>query len=223
MIRDLKRAFSRAIDISVPVFPGMTVYPGDCETSSTLAMEPGPDQPVSVTHWVLSAHAGTHLDAPSHFIPGARRIDQFRPAELVFRALVCTAEPPGRNVDLALVRRLEVHLRECDAVLFRTRPGSSWIREPFDPQHGAILHEAAEKLAHLDHLRLVGIDYLTVEPHGASPERTHLHLLGAGKLILESIDLASVDDGFHGLVCLPLALKDAEAAPTRAVLIPERP
>ncbi len=222
MTRDLRRTFSRAIDISVPLSPGMTVYPGDCATSSFLAMEPGPDQPVTVSHWTLSAHAGTHLDAPSHYIPGARRIDQFRPSELAFRALVCTAEPPGRNVDLPLVRRLQVHLGECDAVLFRTRTNADWIRQPFDHGHGAILHDAAEALAHLDHLRLVGIDYLTVEPPGASPERTHLHLLGAGKLILESIDLTDVNDGFHGLVCLPLALKDAEAAPTRAVLIPER-
>lgn len=222
MIRDLKRVFSRAQDISVPVWPGMTVYPGDCETASILAMEPGPGQPVSVTHWTLSAHAGTHLDAPSHFIPGARRIDQFRPSELFFRALVTTAEPPGRNVDIAQVRRLEVHLRDCDAVLFRTRSDARWTAEPFDTAHGAILHDAAEKLAHMDHLRLVGIDYLTVEPPGAEPELTHLHLLGAGKLILESVDLSGVEDGFHGLICLPLALRDAEAAPTRAVLIPER-
>lgn len=221
MTRDLQRAFSRARDISIPVQPGMPVYPGDRETETGMTMKPGPGQPVAVSHWSVSAHAGTHLDAPSHFIPGAKRIDQFLPSELAFRALVCTKPDAARHVDEGLLQANAESISKCDAVLFRTRTGREWTTLPFDPGHAAIRADAARLLARMDHLRLVGIDYLSVEPFDADPFETHLELLGAGKLILETIDLSEVEDGFHGLVCLPIRLRDAEAAPARAVLLPD--
>ena len=68
-------------------------------------------------------------------------------------------------------------------------------------------------------VRLVGVDYLSVEPFEGDGE-THRTLLGAGAVILEGLDLSSVDPGFYELLCLPLRLAGAEAAPARAVLRP---
>jgi arylformamidase len=42
--------------------------------------------------------------------------------------------------------------------------------------------------------------------------------LGAGVIILEGLNLASVRAGTYELICLPLKLVGAEGAPARAVL-----
>jgi arylformamidase len=210
-----------ARDITIHVRPGMTLYPGECETEKEMHYEPGPGQPMTCSHWRMTAHAGTHLDAPSHFVPGARNIDSYTPEELSFRAYVCTADPRERDVSAFLVDRHAKAIAECDAVLFRTQPKRGWEDAPFDTHHPAISHDAGRILAGFANLKLIGIDYFSVEPYGAEPAHTHLAILGAGMLILEAINLDGIPDGFHRLVCLPILLKDSEAAPTRAILLPD--
>ena len=57
--------------------------------------------------------------------------------------------------------------------------------------------------------------------HADLPGRheAHLALLGAGVVLLETIDLSSVKPGAYQLVCLPLRIAEGEAAPARAVLL----
>jgi arylformamidase len=69
-------------------------------------------------------------------------------------------------------------------------------------------------------IELVGVDYLSVEPYGAPPE-THRVLLGAGICLLEGLVLNHVQAGRYLLACLPLRLIGVEAAPARAILLPE--
>ncbi|MDM7912005.1 MAG: hypothetical protein QUS09_02820, partial [Methanotrichaceae archaeon] len=65
---------------------------------------------------------------------------------------------------------------------------------------------------------LVGIDYLSVDKYGNNAAPVHHLLLKNDVLILEGIDLKEVSPGEYFLLCLPLRLKGAEAAPARAVL-----
>jgi arylformamidase len=70
-------------------------------------------------------------------------------------------------------------------------------------------------------VRLVGIDYLSVEGYGADPEGHPVHrtLLDAGVAILEGIDLAGVAPGSYDLVALPILVPGADGAPARAALV----
>jgi arylformamidase len=68
-------------------------------------------------------------------------------------------------------------------------------------------------------VRLVGIDYLSIEaydPAGAAP--THTTLLGAGVVVVEGLDLRGVVPGAYTLMCLPLKLLGADGAPARVLL-----
>ena len=67
-------------------------------------------------------------------------------------------------------------------------------------------------------LRLVGIDYLSIEAFHAPGHPVHRHLLGAGVVILEGLDLSRVEPGVYELVCLPLPVTGIDGAPCRAVL-----
>ncbi len=67
-------------------------------------------------------------------------------------------------------------------------------------------------------VKLVGIDYLSIEEHGTTGHPVHHALLGAGIVIVEGLDLAAVPAGDYELMCLPLKMKDADGAPARVLL-----
>jgi arylformamidase len=70
-------------------------------------------------------------------------------------------------------------------------------------------------------VRLVGVDYLSVDPYeaqGAEPYPAHRILLSAGVVIVEGLNLAEVPPGPYELVCLPLKLVGADGAPARVIL-----
>lgn len=57
-------------DITRPIFTGMPVYPGDPATTLTQIADDRPSGGASVSLLSMCVHAGTHVDAPSHFLPG---------------------------------------------------------------------------------------------------------------------------------------------------------
>ncbi|CAN5305434.1 cyclase family protein [soil metagenome] len=210
-----------AIDITIDTFPGMGVYPGECETERVLHLEPSASNDITCAHWALTAHAGTHLDAPRHFDPNGKQIGDYPPDFFEFRAAVIDARgfrPTKRHADAALLSENDRLLDGCDAVLFRTHDGELWKTPSFDSLHTAIAHSAAEALVSRGGIRLVGIDYFSVEPFSDESFRTHRALLLNGVFILEGIDLSRVAPGAYDLICLPARWRDAEAAPCRALL-----
>ena len=108
-------------------------------------------------------------------------------------------------------------LRGVDRLLLKTRNSSLWKRDGFVRDYVAIDLEAARHLIECG-IRLVGIDYLSIEAFGAPGHPVHKLLLGAGLVILEGLDLSAVTPGPYELICLPLRLAGADGAPCRALL-----
>jgi arylformamidase len=73
------------IDVSRPLRHGMLVYPGDPPPQIRQAEVHG----LRVTSLRMSAHAGTHMDAPLHFFAGGASIDQIPPEVCIGPARVC--------------------------------------------------------------------------------------------------------------------------------------
>ena len=119
----------------------------------------------------------------------------------------------------------EFVMAHCSAgttrILFKTRNSAFWS-EP-DPQfHTDFTYldfDAAKWLVE-NGLKLVGIDYLSIEKFGQANHETHLALLSRGVIILEGLNLADVPAGIYELICLPLRLRSnkGDGAPARVVL-----
>lgn len=71
-------------DVSVPLYSGMPVYPGDPE----FEREEIPAGDAKISRLGLSTHTGTHIDAPSHYLDGASGIDSIPLERLIGRAEV---------------------------------------------------------------------------------------------------------------------------------------
>ena len=67
-------------------------------------------------------------------------------------------------------------------------------------------------------IKLVGIDYLSIENYGSLDRATHHLLLRNNVVLLEGLDLSGVSPGDYELIALPLKLKGADGSPTRVVL-----
>ncbi len=204
-------------DISLTLSPSLVVWPGDPPVNLTqpVSMERG--DMFTLTRMDISAHTGTHVDAPAHFVAGGAGVDSLDLNTLIGPALVVDARA-ARELSASVLESLAMPAG-TQRVLFRTRNSELW-RGPhtvFDEDFVAITADGASWL--VEHgVRLVGVDYLSVAPFAESAP-THQILLAAGVIAVEGLNLSEIEPGEYQLCCLPLKIAGADGTPTRAVLV----
>jgi arylformamidase len=160
-----------------------------------------------------SVHAGTHVDAPFHFVPNGRTIESLPLETFIGPARVCAIEP-RRRITATDVAKAE--LQGESRVLFKTRNSNLLKKGVYDPSFVPFSVDGADALVELG-VKLVGLDYLSA---AAADEQVPVHLafLNHGVILLEGIDLADVPAGRYELFCPPVKLAGSDGAPCRAVL-----
>ena len=208
---------SNWIDVSVPVKSGMAHWPGDIDVSVDRVSSMAAGAVCNLSRLHMSAHTGTHMDSPLHFVDGAISIDQ-----MPFDATVGEARVIAIDVSDS-IRRADLEpfqIEEGERILIKTRNSARvWDTNEFVEDFVYISEEAAKYLVERK-VRTVGIDYLSVAGYFKDSVETHVALLGAGIWIIEGLDLRRIPPGRYQLVCLPLKLFGADGAPARAILKP---
>jgi arylformamidase len=194
----------------------MPVYEGDpgIEITAWSALAKGNSSNVSVLQF--GAHTGTHVDAPAHFIEGARRIDALSLESLIGPARVIQVPDEVLEIDPGFLATC--NLEGVERVLFHTRNSKFWS-EGFRKDFTHLSPEAAEILVDLG-VKLVGTDYLSIEKFHSGHHRTHLALLSKNVIIVEGLNLTGIEAGDYELICLPLKIAEGsgDGSPARAVL-----
>ncbi|NPA90766.1 MAG: cyclase family protein [Chloroflexi bacterium] len=203
-------------DVTLPLDATLPVWPGDPPIRVEKVVTPGPGNPFTVSQMQMSVHAGTHVDAPSHILAGGQDVDALPLDVLIGPALVVDARGVAR-LSAEVLSQLAIP-RGVDRVLFLTDNTRLWSERPwrFHTDFVGITEDGARWLVERG-VRLVGVDYLSVAPYGEE-EGTHRVLLTAGVVIIEGLYLVHVPPGIYELLCLPLKLVHAEAAPARVLL-----
>jgi arylformamidase len=208
----------KILDISVSVSPGLPVWPGDppVELERYRAISAGDNS--NVSRIGCSVHSGTHVDAPGHFIDNALTIEDLSLDTLIGPALV--VEVPGAGaIEPDFLETLALPSGTV-RLLFKTRNSDLW-RKPdhsFHSDYVALSPQSATWIVDRG-VRLVGIDYLSVQMFADPEPLTHRTLLAAGIVVVEGLNLQGVRPGSYQLICLPLKLAGSDGAPARAVLI----
>ncbi|HWN97865.1 MAG TPA: cyclase family protein [Blastocatellia bacterium] len=201
-------------DVTVPVSRELVVYPGDPQVKIISRTAIGKnDAQCNLSRYSFSSHAGTHVDPPSHFIDNGVTVDNLPLDLLMGRARVVEVTAPV--IDEAVLEEFDFTI---DArVLFKTRNSYLWSQKKFVEDYVYITPGAAGVLV-TEGIKVVGIDYLSVDKFGDQESRTHLRLLKAGVVIIEGLDLREIEPGDYEMFCLPLKIKDGDGAPARVVL-----
>jgi arylformamidase len=206
----------KLFDISVPVKNGGVVYPGNPEIHIELQQDMSRGGSSNVSLVAIGSHTGTHVDAPLHMIPGGAGVDGIPLDALIGPALVIAFDDDVMAVTEAYLRTQPIAGHE--RVLLKTR-NSRYIRErDFHRDYTYLAPDGAEYLVSLG-VRLVGIDYLSIEQFHSGHHRTHKTLLSRGVVIVEGLDLSEPAAGEYELYCLPVLLDGVDGAPARAVLV----
>lgn len=213
----------RIHDISLVLRPEMVTWPG----------EPGPrfeplrriarGDSANVSLITLGNHTGTHVDPPVHFIEDAATVDQLPLDALVGPCRVVEFAGPG-HVSGEWLERAGIP-SGVDRILFKTRNSARWADPAAEfTRDFTAMNASAAGWCVARGVKLVGVDYLSIEPQG--PEKqgypVHTTLLRASVVIVEGLDLRGVAAGGYELVCAPLRLRGSDGSPARVFLI-ERP
>jgi arylformamidase len=211
---------SRIIDVSLPIGPDLLTWPGDPGIRIDSAKRIDRGDPANVSEFHLGSHTGTHVDPPVHFLPGERSIDRLD-LDVFFGPAVVADLGEADAIGPAELDRLGLP-EGAERLLCRTRNSELWSRLPveFPQDYVAVTAEGAEWLVDRA-VRLVGVDFLSVERAGSPGHPVHRTLLGGGTIIVEGLDLSRVEPGPYTLACFPLRVRDGDGSPARAVLIEE--
>lgn len=209
----------KMIDISLQIHPKMLTWPSDPGVSIEPASRISAGKAANVSELRCGTHTGTHIDPPLHFIADGTPIDQIPLEVLVGPAVVADLTSVQSDIGPSELESLDLPVG-TERLLFHTRNSDFWREESpaFTEDYVAVTADGAQWL--VDHgIRLVGIDYLSVERRGTPGHPTHKTLLGAGVVIVEGMNLDGVAAGDYTLICLPLRILDGDGGPARAMLL----
>ena len=215
---------SKVWDISEPIDESSAVFPGDTPFSREWVMRMSDGMSCNVSTVRMTAHLGTHADAPFHYHDegvGISDVDlavYMGPCSVVSVDWMPGEAPETRVVDPDTLRRAGVDEgNHVERLLLHTIPDRKHDRTRFDPSFVALGTEAAELCVAVGAC-LIGIDTPSMDPASAVELRAHDVLRRAEVALLENLDLTDVPDGRYELIALPLRIVGGDGSPVRAVL-----
>ena len=204
----------KLLDVSVPLAAGIPAFPGnpDFELQPIKRIADGGSS--NVSRLVMGTHTGTHLDAPKHFFDDGGGIDTLSLDLLIGRTRVVEITRRGGigADDLGAAG-----LREDLRVLLKTSNSRLWNSTTFHEDY-THLTEAGARYIVEQGVKLVGIDYLSIEQFRKPGAPAHRMLLSNGVIIIEGLNLAEAEPGMYEMYCLPLPVAGGDGAPARVVL-----
>ncbi len=203
------------IDVSAPLANGLPAWPGDVPFRRVVTASHGAGDGYELSHVTTTLHAGTHVDAPRHYGPGAPAVDELDPLLFLGPCRVVRVEVPPRG----LVRPGDLAgALDVPRVLVATGSVPEPDRE-FTRDFAALAPETVDALAEAG-VRLFGIDTPSVDPFDSDDLPAHRALVRHGIVAIEGLRLAGVAPGPYDLVAVPLRIAGADASPVRALLLP---
>ncbi len=208
--------YNNIYDISVLLGEESIDYPGDTPYSRELISTIEKSGIFELSKLELSAHSGTHIDTPAHFIDSGKTLDAYKVQDFILPAQVVEIED-NEAVKVSALRNLDI--RAGEALIFKTANSMNGhcISGLFSDDFIYLTSEAAGFCVEKKY-GLVGLDYITIEKYDDNDFPAHRKILGNNILVLEGINLKEVPPGEYTLMCLPLRIKGGEASPVRAIL-----
>ena len=205
-------------DISIPISSNLPTWPDDPPVRIERYRKIEDGARSNVSRIDMGAHSGTHVDAPYHFLGGNTLTVDAIPLDILIGHTQVIQIPDEINLITRDVL-MNINITEkSQRVLFKTRNSNYWAEygNNFRQDYVSIRADGAQYLVE-QKIKLVGVDYLSVEPYEIESP-THKILLEGNIIIIEGLDLSKIIPGRYKLFCLPVRIAGAEGSPARVIL-----
>ncbi len=194
------------------VFPGTPAM--SCERTHTIEK----DQ-YNLTLVKVNSHAGTHTDAPLHFVEGGKALGDVDINRYVGECYVVNLYQKGALDEITVedVKPYEEEIRKAKRVILATGWYEHYNTEEFFTKYPPISVECAKYLVSLG-IVLLGVDGPSLSEYAG--EEVHKLLLGSEVAVVESLTNLKELAGKEIIFCgAPLAFVNMDGFPIRAYAI----
>jgi arylformamidase len=207
-------------DVTVPISELLPLWPGDPRIEIEQVSSLAKGDTCNALRLTIGSHAGTHVDAPYHFVQRGLTVDKLPLDVLIGSAFLAEVDGlEGNTIEVHDLARLQL-AKDTTRLLLKTTNSDLWEDRPsrFERRFVHLDPMTAEWIVQRG-IRLLGVDYLSVEAFGDREHRAHRTLLEAGVVIAEGLNLSRVPAGPCQVVCLPLKIEGGDGAPARVLVI----
>jgi len=203
----------RYIDVSIEISNDTVWFPGDPKPTIEKTSDIDKGDQANVSKLSISSHCATHIDAPSHFIKDGTTIDKLDLDYFHGKVKVIEVEKDVITSDILKMK----DIKKGDRIFFKTKNSQMITKSVFQENYTFLSLDGAQFLVGKK-VKVIGIDYLSIEEFNSNAYSVHKILLSNGIVIIEGINLNEVDEGEYEYFAFPLKIKDCDASPVRVVL-----
>ena len=199
-------------DLAAEISPKLVAFPGDplyC-TEIISSLEEG--QKFKLCHMHFGNHTGTHIDFPAHTITGGKTSSDFPLEHLTGQGIIINVPVEEKSITRAFLSSQPIVT--SDIIFFKTANSQKSKRDPFTEQYVYIEPDATEELLQMG-VKIVGIDYISVDKYEDEDLSTHNALLSKEILIVEGLELHAIPEGQYEIFVVPLNIPDMDGLPAR--------
>lgn len=202
-------------DLTAPITNKTVVFPGDPQfkTEAICSLENGSQY--HLCHMHLGNHTGTHIDFPAHTEKGGKTSSNFKIDVLIGSGLIIEVPETEKSVTKAFVAR-QTSIIKNDFVFFKTANSKLPKQGEFTNKYVYIEPEAAEELLSKG-VKIVGIDYISVDRYDAEDLPVHRSLLSRDVLIVEGLELNNAPIGRCKIYIMPNNIPEMDGLPVRVI------
>lgn len=208
-------SFHTYYDLTAPITPNTVVYPGDPRFSSEEVFSLQKGAPFHLCHMHLGNHTGTHIDFPAHVILGGKTSSDFPIQDLIGSALIIEVPETERSITKEFVKAQSA-IDPNDFIFFKTANSNLSKQSAFTEQYVYIEPDAAEELIQKG-IKIVGIDYISVDSYQAKTLPVHQSLLSKDILIVEGLELRNAPLGRCKVYIFPNHIPNMDGLPVRVI------
>ena len=201
-------------DLTAKISDKTVVYPGDptFKSEDVCSLEKGSQFHLCQMH--LGNHTGTHIDFPAHVIKGGKTSSHFAIENLIGSGLIIEVPDTAKSITKSFIT--DQPIMSNDFVFFKTSNSKLSKQSQFSDKYVYIEPEAAEELLKKG-VKIVGIDYISVDQYDAEDLPVHKSLLSKDVLIVEGLELNNAPVGRCKIYIMPMNVHDMDGLPARVV------
>jgi arylformamidase len=202
-------------DITVNISENLATFPGDpCyQTEQISSLEEGSN--FHLSKLFLGNHTGTHIDFPAHVIKEGKTSSDFPIDSLIGSGLIIEVPEQEISVTKCFIKNLPI--LKNDFVFFKTANSKISKNSPFTDKYVYIEPDAAEELF-MKGVKIVGIDYMSVDKYESEDLPVHKYLLSNDVLIVEGLELNNVPVGRCKMYIMPMKINEMDGLPARVIV-----